>query len=273
MHSGLDIAWAAGLPVLAAADGVVEKIGVNDLYGVFLILKHAGQSTTLYTHLEGTTVYTGDAVAQGQSIGQLGNTGRTTGPHLHFGIFYGTNPVDPLAHLTDVPASALRQVREPTAAGQGLTIYQESLLISWPLPQQEGTITEGFGWALYPFEPAKGQGYLHEGIDIAAAPLTPVLAAGDGVVAATGFDNQAGVFVQISHIGGLSTRYEHLSNAEVETGHRVRRGEKIGRVGNTGLSTGPHLHFVIYHGRNEYLDPLLFLTGTPPGSTMTSGRR
>ncbi len=264
MHPGLDIAWAAGLSVLAAADGVVEMIGVNNVLGVFLILKHAGSYFTVYKHLESTTVFIGDSVEQGRPIGKLGDTGLTTGPHLHFEINHGSDPADPLEHLTDVPASALWQVRGPTAAGQGLTLYQESLLLSWPLPKQKGTITEWFGWAIYPFEPAKGQGYLHEGIDIAEATLTPVLAAGDGVVAVTGFDNQAGVFIQISHVGGLSTRYEHLSLSEVEPHQHVQRGEPIGRLGNTGLSTGPHLHFVVFNGENEYFDPLRFLTGMPP---------
>jgi beta-lactamase regulating signal transducer with metallopeptidase domain len=107
IHRGLDIAWAPGLPVIAAADGTVVKIGVNDRVGIFLM--HAGGFSTLYEHLDGTSTFIGDVVQRGQVIGRLGNTGLSTGPHLQFSLFNGSDFVDPLGYLTGVPSSALRR--------------------------------------------------------------------------------------------------------------------------------------------------------------------
>jgi murein DD-endopeptidase MepM/ murein hydrolase activator NlpD len=84
--------------VLAAAAGTVADAGYNGTYGKYLIIRHSGFQT-LYAHLSRFTVAAGESVAQGWKIGEVGSTGVSTGPHLHFGVFRGGEPVDPLRYL------------------------------------------------------------------------------------------------------------------------------------------------------------------------------
>jgi murein DD-endopeptidase MepM/ murein hydrolase activator NlpD len=82
-------------------------------------------------------------------------------------------------------------------------------------------------------------------VDVAAPYGTPVYAATDGIVAASTWSFAKGNYVEVRHAGGYSTAYYHLSEQSAGVNQRVRAGERIGRVGNTGSSTGAHLHFEI----------------------------
>lgn len=116
-------------------------------------------------------------------------------------------------------------------------------IFSWPLENNQGKITQSFGEAIHPFT---HKPRFHHGIDIAWRLGTPVLAAYDGIVEKIGFEvNKRGNFVVIKHINGYSTLYSHLDKVLVKTGDTVAAGEVIAALGNTGLSTGPHLHFQI----------------------------
>ena len=94
-------------------------------------------------------------------------------------------------------------------------------------------------------DPIAGLRALHEGIDFNAEPGTPVIAAADGVVFSAAYHNDFGNMVEIDHGEGLTTRYAHLSRMGVKPGALIKRGEFLGAVGNTGRSTGPHLHFEV----------------------------
>lgn len=94
-------------------------------------------------------------------------------------------------------------------------------------------------------DPIAGLRALHEGIDFNAEPGTPVIAAADGVVLSAAYHGDFGNMVEIDHGDGLTTRYAHLSRLDVKPGGLLKRGEQIGAVGNTGRSTGPHLHFEV----------------------------
>jgi len=109
----------------------------------------------------------------------------------------------------------------------------------WP---SRGAITSGFGLRRHP---VWGIMHVHTGVDIAAVWGSPVLAASDGRVIYAGWFGGYGRIVVIDHGQGISTLYGHLSQSLVPSGDEVHRGQVIARVGNTGFSTGPHIHFEI----------------------------
>ncbi|MFL0672373.1 MAG: M23 family metallopeptidase [Erythrobacter sp.] len=111
-----------------------------------------------------------------------------------------------------------------------------------PVP---GPTTSGFGMRRHPI---LGYRRMHEGLDFKAGYGTPIVAVTDGRVSAAGRAGGCGIAVRLEHGGGLSTRYCHMSRMAVSGGQTVRRGQVIGYVGSTGLSTGPHLHYEMYRG-------------------------
>ncbi|MDR2478152.1 MAG: M23 family metallopeptidase [Treponema sp.] len=104
-------------------------------------------------------------------------------------------------------------------------------------------VTSPFGWRI---SPITGERHYHAALDLAGATGTTVKAAMDGTVSTVGVNPTFGKFIILSHDGGYQTMYAHLSAASVRQGDRVSQGGKIGEVGATGLSTGPHLHFAVY---------------------------
>ena len=98
-HNGVDLANKVGTPILAAMSGKVAKLGFNPNYGKYLILTHADGFQTLYAHLDSFLAQTGARVKQGQLIARMGNSGYSTGSHLHFSIFQRGEHVDPLRFL------------------------------------------------------------------------------------------------------------------------------------------------------------------------------
>jgi murein DD-endopeptidase MepM/ murein hydrolase activator NlpD len=99
LHAGIDLAAGTGSPIRAAAEGVVESTGNEGGYGQTIRIQHADGTQTLYAHLSAITVGAGQQVAAGEEIGREGNTGASTGPHLHFEVRIGGNPVDPAVWL------------------------------------------------------------------------------------------------------------------------------------------------------------------------------
>ncbi|HEX5886176.1 MAG TPA: M23 family metallopeptidase [Pyrinomonadaceae bacterium] len=110
----------------------------------------------------------------------------------------------------------------------------------WPV---EGTLEAGFGGRRNPFS---GMGYeFHSGQDIEAPWGAPVVAGASGTVSFVGWQNGYGQLVIVDHGGGLTTRYGHLSHIDVELGQVLSRAQLLGKVGSTGRSTGPHLHYEV----------------------------
>jgi murein DD-endopeptidase MepM/ murein hydrolase activator NlpD len=98
-HAALDMAAPTGTAVKAAMDGRVSAVGVNSTYGNFIILNHGNGYQTLYAHLNTVSVKKDDRVNQGARIGEVGNTGYSTGPHLHFAVYKNGRAVNPLEYL------------------------------------------------------------------------------------------------------------------------------------------------------------------------------
>lgn len=120
-------------------------------------------------------------------------------------------------------------------------------------------LSSSYGWRRNPFN---GQMSMHEGLDFSAPPGTPIRAATGGVVRTVTVHSGYGNMVEIDHGEGLITRYAHAKVILVKEGELVVRGQLIARVGSTGLSTGPHLHFEVRR-HDKALDPRVFLAGQP----------
>ena len=115
--------------------------------------------------------------------------------------------------------------------------------------------TSGFG---YRNDPKGGGNRMHEGTDLAGAYGTSIYATADGVVTEAGWSNGYGRLVKIQHAFGLETRYGHLSQVRVEVGQKVSRGDRIGDMGNSGRSTGTHLHYEIRISGSA-INPMTFI--------------
>jgi murein DD-endopeptidase MepM/ murein hydrolase activator NlpD len=120
-------------------------------------------------------------------------------------------------------------------------------------PLQTRFITSPFGMRR---DPKTGVLQFHGGVDFRANTGTTVMASFDGVVSVVGENRLYGKYILLSHNNGYKTFYGHLNSFSVKEGDRVARGRKIGEVGNTGYSTGPHLHFGIYDRNNRLVNPL-----------------
>src|SRR6185437_3921629 len=123
-----------------------------------------------------------------------------------------------------------------------IVLYDTAAGFSWSMPISSNVITSDFGMRQYRW---------HYGTDIKLAIGDPVLAAFDGIVRIQQYDRQGyGTYILLRHKNGLETIYGHLSRADVKVGQYVKAGEKIGLGGNTGRSTGPHLHFEVRYEGN-----------------------
>ncbi|MGA2975723.1 MAG: M23 family metallopeptidase [Spirochaetia bacterium] len=134
----------------------------------------------------------------------------------------------------------------------------------WPLKGGVGIITTRFGWTTNPFTKA---GYMHTGVDIAWGMGTPIVATADGTVIQTSYTDDLGNFVTIQHKYGYYTRYAHMSSfAGKHKGDHVNRGDVIGYIGITGMTTGPHLHYEVRLG-SSYINPMQFLSISPENAS------
>lgn len=133
---------------------------------------------------------------------------------------------------------------------------RQSLLNATPnIRPARGWMTSRFGMRISPFT---GRPSMHAGIDFAAAPGSPVYAPADGVVSFAGYDEGYGKLVSIDHGYGVTTRYGHCAQLYVQVGQRVSRWDVIASVGNTGRSTGPHLHYEVRIG-SQSVDPSSYI--------------
>ena len=118
-----------------------------------------------------------------------------------------------------------------------------------------GVLTDGYGTRN---DPITGRRAFHRGLDISARRGTPVYAPADGVVVSVGRNGGLGKTVRVSHGFGFTTLYGHLHEITAELGDEIHRGEQIGTVGNTGRSTGSHLHYEV-HADGKSVNPLYYI--------------
>lgn len=142
-----------------------------------------------------------------------------------------------------------RAVRDATLREQGvlklqeLLVERQSILNATPsIKPARGWFTSRFGYRIDPFT---GKPDMHFGLDIAAAPGTPVIAPADGVVSYVGYESGYGKIVTIDHGYGVKTRFAHNSQIYVQLGQKIKRRDVVSAVGSTGRSSGPHCHYEV----------------------------
>jgi len=159
-------------------------------------------------------------------------------------VLFEVNGCQPDPKVIFVPGVNWSPLAAETKAGATEPIGQ--ILTSYPLANQVGkpSLLLGYGWGI---QPMTGKVGFHSGVDLAAAIATPVLAAGDGIVAFAGNQGAYGKLVVINHPEGLQTRYAQLGTIQVKVGQVVKRGQAIATVGNSGSpsSREAHLHFEV----------------------------
>lgn len=154
---------------------------------------------------------------------------------------------DKLAELEEAAAAAARKQAEATttySGSAGAAVVSGNGTFTHPCPGYS-YISSEFGWRAQPLPGASSN---HKGMDFAAATGTPIYAAASGTVTSAGYSGNAGNLIIINHGNGLQTYYMHCNSIYVRAGQSVSKGQNIGAVGNTGNSTGPHLHFQVMSG-------------------------
>jgi murein DD-endopeptidase MepM/ murein hydrolase activator NlpD len=169
--------------------------------------------------------------------------------------------VEDLRQLSGYLSSAMEPVREI-----GTILDSQSAILSeipsiWPIRGGVGHITQRFGVGPDPFT---GMAHMHTGYDISTFRQgDPVVATADGQIALIAYEpNGFGNYIIMRHQHGFYTRYAHMLSFRVEAGQQVKQGEVIGYVGNTGRSTGPHLHYEVHIG-SDVVDPSKYLNIRP----------
>lgn len=129
----------------------------------------------------------------------------------------------------------------------------------WPLRGGIGHVSMAFGQNIHPIT---GQWYIHKGMDFSTYRSgDPIIATANGQVVTVGYDSGYGNYLIVKHKHGFYTRYAHLSTMNVSKGQFVSQGDTIGRIGNTGISTGPHLHYEVHIG-SDVVDPAKYVNVT-----------
>jgi murein DD-endopeptidase MepM/ murein hydrolase activator NlpD len=163
-------------------------------------------------------------------------------------------PVD-LIDALDESLQDINEFKRSVAEINTLWSKQIAWLNSLPIGNPvNGTysLASGYGLRIDPFTQVMAK---HEGIDFSAAVGTPIIASASGVVSRSGWDAQYGNVIEINHAEGFKTRYAHASQLLVRVGQTVNRGDVIAKVGNTGRSTGPHLHYEVIKA-GAHINPL-----------------
>ena len=167
---------------------------------------------------------------------------------------------DDLRRFSAYLARATAPIRDISTVLNNQDVLLTEIPSIWPIQGGAGRITMGFGRNVNPFT---GLLYIHRGIDISTHRSgDPVVATANGQVVTIDFCPGFGNFIVLRHLHGYYTRYAHLHSFRVRIGQHVRQGEVIGLIGNTGLSTGPHLHYEVHIG-SDVVNPYRYINIRP----------
>jgi murein DD-endopeptidase MepM/ murein hydrolase activator NlpD len=188
-------------------------------------------------------------IVQSLRVGKLDPVG--TRLVIEFAPDFNANLLDEQPLKLEAISPSRWSIQFPSAIATSL----QNTITSFIMPTVGG-ISSPFGWRI---NPVTGKRQLHKGIDIAAPIGAPILAAATGMVNDAGWDDGGyGNFVELRHRDGSLTLYAHTNRVLVAKGQEITQGQIIAEVGNTGRSTGPHLHFEVQIGR-QAVDPTPFI--------------
>lgn len=249
---------------------ILLLLGVGLFYGLYGLTQHAAH---LRTEFENQRLRAENA-RQRQELEKLNNrvekvedTSRKlaekSGVVENMRAMPGTGgpalPMDEMALATLM--AKMGRLEEDMRAYEAILRQRGYTPTVWPV---EGTLEAGLGGRRNPFG---GSGYeFHSGQDIEAPWGAPVVAGASGTVSFTGWQNGYGQLVIVDHGGGLTTRYGHLSHIDVEVGQLVNRAQLLGKVGSTGRSTGPHLHYEV-RINDQPVNPVQYLLESTRSAT------
>ncbi len=154
-------------------------------------------------------------------------------------LTHTTRKVDELSKRLYVESHSLDEIYDMARNKQKRMAAMPAIM---PVAKNKCRLVSGFGMR---FHPILHYRRMHTGIDLAAPKGTPIYATGDGVIKKADWESGYGKIIIINHGFGYETWYAHLNDYDVRVGQKVKRGEVIGKVGNTGKSTGPHLHYEV----------------------------
>ena len=197
-------------------------------------------------------------------ITQSESIARTTGGNSDLSSLFDTQDISSgtlketadVRQLTSYLETAVQPIEQI-----GKMLEQQGTLFTdipniWPVKNGIGHISMAFGQNVHPIT---GQWYIHKGIDFSTYRSgDPVIATANGQVVTVGYDDSFGNYVIIKHKYGIYTRYAHLSTTRVNKGDSVTQRQVIGTIGNTGITTGPHLHYEVHIG-SDVVDPAKYI--------------
>jgi murein DD-endopeptidase MepM/ murein hydrolase activator NlpD len=169
--------------------------------------------------------------------------------------------VEDLRHLSGYLSSAMEPIKEIGSILDSQSAILSEIPSIWPVKGGMGHFTQRFGINPDPFN---GMAHMHTGVDISTYRQgDPIIATADGQVTVIAYEPSGfGNYIIIRHQHGFYTRYAHMLSFRVEAGQQVKQGDVIGYIGNTGRSTGPHLHYEIHMG-SDVVDPSKYLNIRP----------
>jgi hypothetical protein len=196
-----------------------------------------------------------------QDVWQAGVGGHEAHPELE-AFKYGQGSIRSVVEKVDMLSRQLTIQSKSLDTLQQLADNQQNMLASMPsikpvredkLQKSIGTLS-GFGYRIHPVYKVKK---FHAGLDFPARVGTAIQSSGEGTVVEAGWHHGYGNCVKISHGYGYETLYGHMNKITVRVGEKVKKGHKIGEVGDTGLSTAPHLHYEVHYKGNP-INPINF---------------
>ncbi len=230
----------------------IKAQGTNDMFAVLCLVQSAAVILIIFT-LFALTRINGDALTEIR-----GGLDVIFGTDLDMGGYFTPSENVSEENTTTMPAVQTMGLSAAASSGTAMVLDAENEEAEYEAVMPvNGTVTSDYGYREHPVY--SGESF-HSGRDIAADEGSDIYAVCDGTVTEAGEAQMAGLYVKIRHPDGRETLYCHCSKLLVSAGDSVSAGDRIALVGQTGLATGPHLHFEL-HENGETVDPEEILAG------------